>query len=62
MDAAGVDVRVISTRAPSVQNLSATDAVPLAKAANDRLAAAVGEYPDASRRRPWGGAGVVCSR
>ena len=46
MDAAGVDVQVISTRAPSVQNLSAADAVPLAKAANDRLAAAVAEYPD----------------
>jgi uncharacterized protein len=46
MDAAGVDVQVISTRAPSVQNLSAADAVPLAKAANDRLAAAVAQYPD----------------
>jgi predicted TIM-barrel fold metal-dependent hydrolase len=46
MDAAGVDVQVISTRAPAVQNLSATDAVPLARAANDRLAEAVAAHPD----------------
>jgi uncharacterized protein len=46
MDAAGIDLQVISTRAPAVQNLPAADAVPLAREANDVLAAAVAAYPD----------------
>ncbi len=46
MDAAGIDVQVISTRAPAVHNLPADEAVPLAKAANDRLAQAVAAHPD----------------
>jgi predicted TIM-barrel fold metal-dependent hydrolase len=45
MDEAGVDMMVISTRAPAVQNLSALEAVPLARAANDVLAAAVADHP-----------------
>jgi hypothetical protein len=45
MDAAGIDVQVVSTRAPAVQNLSAAEAVPLARAANDRLAQAVAAHP-----------------
>jgi uncharacterized protein len=46
MDAAGVDLQVISTRAPAVQNLRASEAVPLAREANDVLAAAVAAHPD----------------
>jgi uncharacterized protein len=46
MDAAGVDVQVISTRAPAVQNLRASEAVPLARETNDVLAAAIAAYPD----------------
>jgi predicted TIM-barrel fold metal-dependent hydrolase len=46
MDAAGIDLQVISHTAPGVQSLDPETAVPLARAANDRLARAVREHPD----------------
>lgn len=46
MDAAGIDVQVLSLSAPGVEQLDAADAVALARAANDRLAAAVRRHPD----------------
>ncbi|HEY2637637.1 MAG TPA: amidohydrolase family protein [Solirubrobacteraceae bacterium] len=46
MDAAGIEVQVISHTTPGVQTLDAVTAVPLARRANDHLAAAVGEHPD----------------
>lgn len=46
MDAAGVDVQVLSLIAPGVQSLTAAEAVPLARAANDLAAAAVRSHPD----------------
>jgi predicted TIM-barrel fold metal-dependent hydrolase len=46
MDAAGIDVQVISVNAPATQNLDAAAAIPLARDANDRLAAAVAAHPD----------------
>ncbi|HWG12986.1 MAG TPA: amidohydrolase family protein [Streptosporangiaceae bacterium] len=46
MDAAGIDVQVLSVAAPAAQELDAASAVRLARDANDRLAAAVGQHPD----------------
>jgi predicted TIM-barrel fold metal-dependent hydrolase len=46
MDAAAIDVQVISHTTPGVQSLDPDTAVPLARDANDRLAAAVREHPD----------------
>jgi 2,3-dihydroxybenzoate decarboxylase len=46
MDAAGIDVQVISHGAPSVQRLDAETAVWMAKGANDRLAEAITRHPD----------------
>ncbi|MBL6081209.1 amidohydrolase [Belnapia sp. T18] len=46
MDAAGVDVAVLSLATPGVQNLDASDAVPLACSTNDRLADAVRRHPN----------------
>jgi|SRR5208337_1020724 len=45
MDAAGIDVQVLSLTDPSVQQLNATGAVTLAREANDYLADAVRRYP-----------------
>ena len=45
MDACGVDIQVISHGAPSTQRLTPESAVPLARAANDRLHAAVKANP-----------------
>jgi uncharacterized protein len=45
MDAAGIDVQVLSLTSPGVEQLDATDAVTLARATNDRLAAAVRQHP-----------------
>jgi len=45
MDAAGIDVQVLSVTAPATQELDAAQAVPLARDANDRLAAAVAAHP-----------------
>jgi predicted TIM-barrel fold metal-dependent hydrolase len=46
MDAMGVDVQVLSYISPGVHTLPASEAVPLAKDANDQLAAAIGSHPD----------------
>ncbi|WP_091622314.1 amidohydrolase family protein [Amycolatopsis saalfeldensis] len=45
MDAAGQDMAVLSLNPPGVQPYPATDAVPLARAFNDELAAIVRRYP-----------------
>jgi predicted TIM-barrel fold metal-dependent hydrolase len=45
MDAAGIDVQVLSLTAPGVEQLDATEAVALAREANDRLADAVRRHP-----------------
>jgi len=45
MDSAGIDVQVLSLTAPSVQQLDATEAVELAREANDYLAEAMQRYP-----------------
>src|SRR3954464_5033104 len=46
MDAAGIDMQVLSQGAPSVQRLEAELAVRLARGANDRLAETVRSHPD----------------
>ena len=46
MDAAGIDVQVLSLTTPGVQNLAPGVAVPLARWSNDRVAAAVRDQPD----------------
>jgi predicted TIM-barrel fold metal-dependent hydrolase len=46
MDASGIDLQVISHTTPGVQHLDGVTAVPLAREANDVLAAAVRERPD----------------
>ncbi len=46
MDDQGIDVQVLSLTAPGVQNLEAERAVPLARGANDAIAAAVAAHPD----------------
>jgi predicted TIM-barrel fold metal-dependent hydrolase len=45
MDAAGIDMQVLSLTAPGVEQLDATAAVELARDANDRLADAVRRHP-----------------
>ncbi len=45
MDAAGIDMQVLSLTAPGVEQLSATEAVALARDTNDLLADAVRHYP-----------------
>ena len=46
MDAAGVDVQVLSLTTPGVQGLGAMEAVPLAIESNDLLASAILARPD----------------
>lgn len=46
MDAAGVDMMVLSLTSPATQALTPEQAVPLARQANDFLAAAVKAHPD----------------
>jgi uncharacterized protein len=46
MDAAGIDLQVISHTTPGVQHLDPYIAIPLAREANDALARAVAEHPD----------------
>jgi predicted TIM-barrel fold metal-dependent hydrolase len=45
MDASGIDLQVISHTTPGVQHLDGGSAVPLAREANDVLAAAMREHP-----------------
>jgi len=45
MDAAGIDMQVLSLTAPGVEQLPAADAVALARDTNDYLAAAVKKHP-----------------
>src|ERR1700760_3253931 len=45
MDAAGIDVQILSLAPPGTHGLPAADAVALARAANDRASAAVDRYP-----------------
>jgi predicted TIM-barrel fold metal-dependent hydrolase len=44
MDAAGIDLQVISHTTPGVQHLDADTAMPLAREANDALARAVADH------------------
>jgi predicted TIM-barrel fold metal-dependent hydrolase len=46
MDAAGIDVQVLSLTSPGVEQLDATEAVALARQANDHLADAVRRHPN----------------
>ena len=46
MDATGIDVQVLSYTAPGVQVLPAAEAIPLARDANDQLAAAIAAHPE----------------
>jgi len=46
MDLIGLDKMVLSVTTPATQTLSPTEAVPLARQANDRLAAAIKAHPD----------------
>lgn len=46
MDAVGLDMMVLSVTTPGTQALSPEDAVPLARQANDRIAAAIKAHPD----------------
>jgi len=45
MDAAGIDLQVVSLSMPGTEALSAADAIPAARDCNDRLAAAVKAHP-----------------
>jgi predicted TIM-barrel fold metal-dependent hydrolase len=45
MDAAGIDVQVLSLTAPGVEQLEAAEAVGMAKASNDHLAEAMRKHP-----------------
>lgn len=49
MDAAGIDVAILSVVTPATQALPAAEAVQLARDANDEAAAAVRAYPDRLR-------------
>jgi 2,3-dihydroxybenzoate decarboxylase len=46
MDAAGIDVQVLSFTSPGPQAFEAAEAIPLARDANDRLEQAVKRHPD----------------
>ena len=46
MDAAGIDVQVISHAAPAAQQLGGAGAIAAARSANDQLAAAIASHPD----------------
>ena len=45
MDAAGIDLQVLSLTSPGVEQLQAADAIAVARDANDQLAAAIRRHP-----------------
>src|SRR5690242_447079 len=45
MDAAGIDMQLLSLNSPGVEQMEATEAVPCARDANDALAAAIKRHP-----------------
>ncbi|KAF9880478.1 amidohydrolase 2 [Colletotrichum karsti] len=49
MDAAGIDIQILSHTVPSVEGLDPSIAVNLAREANDSVAAATAQYPDRFR-------------
>jgi hypothetical protein len=49
MDAAGVDLQILSIAPPGTHGLPASEAIPLARDANDRASAAVARYPNRFR-------------
>ncbi len=46
MDAMGIDVQVLSYPSSGIQRVPASEAVPLARETNDRLATAIQAHPD----------------
>ena len=52
MDAAGIDVQVLSLTSPGAEQLDAAEAVAFAAATNDSLATAVRRHPAASPGSP----------
>lgn len=46
MDAVGIDMQVLSYSSPGTQMLPASEAVPLARDANDQLASAIAAHPE----------------
>jgi uncharacterized protein len=46
MDAGGIDMQVLSTVQPALEHIDAARAVPVARAFNDAVAAAIGAHPD----------------
>src|SRR6202000_1664881 len=46
MDAAGIDVQVLSINAPGVEQLDADEAAALARESNEYLADAIKKYPE----------------
>ena len=46
MDAAGIDMQILSLTAPGVEQLQADEAVALARSTNDHLAQTVQRHPD----------------
>jgi predicted TIM-barrel fold metal-dependent hydrolase len=46
MDAAGIDMQILSLTSPGTEQLDAQEAIPLARDANDLLAEAIRRYPE----------------
>jgi predicted TIM-barrel fold metal-dependent hydrolase len=46
MDAAGIDVQVLSTAQPGLEHITADRAIPVARAFNERIAEAIAAHPD----------------
>src|SRR5919199_1730036 len=52
MDAAGIDLQVLSLMAPALEQFDADEAIALARDANDQLGAAVQRHPTRSPDSP----------